>query len=405
MKYGLHIKKALQKHPDKGGSNEAFRSLLVAFETLSSARLRWQHDLKLGLVDAEAHMKSGRASNGEPPAKTRRKGEIELKSITRNLEKWLGRLRFEVAHLSKEEQHQVLSELDSHLQKRLLHLLETNRGFKNQAALVLHVDEDAEVSDTEGEGAESVAFVGEDTPAETSQKSCLHEAVHRRRLGHEGVSMKSTGEYISTASVQGIVFVISSATLMTAIELHSAIMMVRHITEIHLEAGLPFDDSIRRGMTHLQQITMDYRCSLHLRYHDRWWTGKCYIFGAFATLEEALDMRQLLKVTRCAWADFRSFILTYAESRGKFNKRTFNYDEVSDILTSSFQQNASKRVNTCIKQAQHWLKEEKKTILRAQVEKRKEANMRFHVLHVYAQQCRISSGSATMAEILKAKSC
>ena len=57
-----YLRLALLEHPDKGGSKERFQALVIAFEVLSSARLRCAYDEKLKHVNR---------SSGCDPAKFR----------------------------------------------------------------------------------------------------------------------------------------------------------------------------------------------------------------------------------------------------------------------------------------------------------------------------------------------
>ena len=80
---------ALATHPDKGGSAEAFRSVVKAFETLIDPLLRKSYDAEVKAVKAKAPWKGGKSkmSKGGRPRKPKSEVETQEKDGPSEAEK------------------------------------------------------------------------------------------------------------------------------------------------------------------------------------------------------------------------------------------------------------------------------------------------------------------------------
>ncbi|CAJ1365673.1 unnamed protein product, partial [Effrenium voratum] len=115
-------RQALRTHPDKGGSAEAFRQVLHAFEVLSSTRARAKYDKQRG-ERGEANAKP-RAAFPKRPRK-RRAPRTEKVAKFSKMTKSMMRLRKLAARMPPEQRWKALEALSAQLRARLLEFMTT----------------------------------------------------------------------------------------------------------------------------------------------------------------------------------------------------------------------------------------------------------------------------------------
>lgn len=187
----VHRRQALRTHPDKGGSAEAFRQVLHAFEVLSSIRARAKYDLlrrqpREDAAPACFPEPKRRKTTGEDRAKASKDvpKTPKAKTLFSKITKSLMRLRRLALAMTSAQRKVALSDLSTELKEMLLDFMTTygKTGVPTEATTPEGSEDakDAKVFEELDPTLQCPASSSDET-SEDSKEHCLGSTKNARR--------------------------------------------------------------------------------------------------------------------------------------------------------------------------------------------------------------------------------
>ena len=263
-------RRALATHPDKGGSAEAFRLVVKAFETLADPRRRAAHDRELERANSAPESKTEAPERAPRPNKRcRQQRPREAKSAEakpkRRCEAPSGDRSTgspapeDIPKLAKELLRLSLTFIRSRLKKLVLEMLRELLAFLEtagvQAASECGEDEEENYASASGDDSEDVLPLCDDEcpdlvcEDDLESETKLHpDCRGPGRSGVRGVTLHRVRGYKTYRANVGFKGIIAHtqycSNLDTIIDFHMSLVQMRHRFFKECEAGKPFDQAL-----------------------------------------------------------------------------------------------------------------------------------------------------------------
>ncbi|CAE6961102.1 hyou1, partial [Symbiodinium sp. CCMP2456] len=263
-------RRALATHPDKGGSAEAFRLVVKAFETLADPRRRTAHDRELERATSAPESKTEAPERAPQPNKrSRQQGPRESTSAKakpkRRCEAPTGDQSTgspppeEIPKLAKELVGLSLTVIRSRLKKMVLEVLRELLTFLEttglQAAAEFGEEEEENYVSASEDDAENVLPLCDDEfPDPLREDDVEGEAKLQSdcrgpgRSGVRGVTLhrgRGYKTYRANVGFKGIIaYTQYCSNLDTIIDFHMSLVQMRHRFFKECESGKPFDQAL-----------------------------------------------------------------------------------------------------------------------------------------------------------------